>query len=63
MSQVVAFVGSVARTLRTIIGVPDYERYVEHCRVNHPGTMPMTRDAFAKERFETKYSTPGTRCC
>ncbi len=63
MSQIIAFVDSVARTLRAIIGVPDYDRYVEHSRVHHPDCLPMTRDEFAKERFETKYSKPGTRCC
>lgn len=63
MSQVIAFVDSVARTLRAIIGVPDYERYVEHCRAHHPDCAPMTQDQFAKASFENKYSKPGTRCC
>ena len=63
MSQVIAFVDSVARTLRAIIGVPDYERYVEHCRLKHPESRPMTHDQFAADLLERKYSRPGTRCC
>jgi len=52
-----------ARVLRAIIGVPDYERYVEHCRLHHADALPMTRDEFARDVLERKYSRPGTRCC
>lgn len=63
MNQLIALVAGAARTLRSILGVPDYDRYVEHCRAHHPETPPMTRDQFATEVFERKYSRPGTRCC
>jgi uncharacterized short protein YbdD (DUF466 family) len=53
----------IARTLRAVIGVPDYERYLEHCRARHPDLRPMTRDQFAADLLERKYSRPGTRCC
>ena len=52
-----------ARTLRTVMGAPDYERYVAHVRRRHPGREPMTRDAFVRERLEARYSKPGARCC
>jgi uncharacterized short protein YbdD (DUF466 family) len=51
------------RIVRTIIGAPDYDRYVNHVRECHPGHAPMTRDEFARERLEARYSRPGTRCC
>jgi uncharacterized short protein YbdD (DUF466 family) len=54
---------SFVRTLRTIIGVPDYERYVEHFRHCHPDRTPLTRDEFARDRMEARYSQPGNRCC
>jgi len=54
---------AIARTVRTIIGAPDYERYVEHVRLCHPDRAPLTRDEFARERMEDRYSRPGTRCC
>jgi uncharacterized short protein YbdD (DUF466 family) len=63
VSQVIGLVDSLARTLRAIIGIPDYDRYVEHCRLRHPGSVPMTRNQFVKDRFDTKYNTPGNRCC
>jgi uncharacterized short protein YbdD (DUF466 family) len=63
MSRVIVFAAGIARSVRAIIGVPDYERYVEHCRSAHPGVRPMTRDQFANDLLERKYSQPGTRCC
>jgi uncharacterized short protein YbdD (DUF466 family) len=53
----------VAKVVRTIIGAPDYERYVDHVRKCHPDRTPMTRDEFAKSRLEARYSQPGNRCC
>ncbi len=63
MSRLVSFVEGFARTLRAVLGVPDYERYVEHCRACHPDALPMSRDQFAIDLMERKYSRPGTRCC
>lgn len=53
----------VAKVLRTIIGAPDYERYVQHVRECHPDRTPMTRDEFAKSRMDARYNQPGNRCC
>lgn len=52
----------VADTLRRIIGVPDYDRYVAHVRERHAG-VPMTREEFETSRLEDKYNRPGQRCC
>ena len=54
---------SITRTIRTIIGVPDYERYLEHTQRCHPERTPLTRDEFARDRLEARYSQPGNRCC
>jgi uncharacterized short protein YbdD (DUF466 family) len=53
----------VAKVVRTIIGVPDYDRYVAHVKECHPDRAPMTRDEFAKSRMEARYNQPGNRCC
>jgi len=58
-----AIAGACARTLRAVIGAPDYERYLAHMRACHPGAEPLARDAFARERLEARYSRPGSRCC
>jgi uncharacterized short protein YbdD (DUF466 family) len=52
-----------AEVIRRIIGVPDYDRYVEHCAAHHPDEKPMTRDEFFRYRVTDKYSRPGGRCC
>jgi len=50
----------VARVLRRIIGAPDYEAYLEHCR--HAGHAPrLTEEQYLKEFFESKGK--GVRCC
>ena len=53
----------VANVVRTIIGAPDYDRYVAHVRECHPDRTPMTRDEFSKSRMEARYNQPGNRCC
>jgi uncharacterized short protein YbdD (DUF466 family) len=56
-------IARVARALRTMLGVPDYERYVAHCRLRHPGDPVMSHDAFVRERLAARYERPGSRCC
>jgi uncharacterized short protein YbdD (DUF466 family) len=51
------------RVLRTIIGAPDYERYVAHMGAHHPECGVVTRDEFMQQRLESRYSKPGSRCC
>ena len=51
------------RIVRTMIGEPDYDRYVAHMREHHPGCEMASRDEFMRQRMESRYSKPGTRCC
>ena len=51
------------KVVRTVIGAPDYERYVAHMQDHHPGCEVATRDQFMKQRLENRYSRPGSRCC
>jgi len=51
------------RVIRSIIGAPDYERYVAHMESHHPGCTVLSRDEFMRQRLESRYSTPGSRCC
>ena len=62
-SALTARVRRALRVLRTIIGEPDYERYVTHMRERHPGCEIASRDEFMRQRLESRYSRPGTRCC
>ena len=51
------------RVIRSIIGAPDYDRYVAHMESHHPGCIVMSRDEFMRQRLESRYSRPGSRCC
>jgi uncharacterized short protein YbdD (DUF466 family) len=67
----VAFAQSVQRLwrgarqmARLMIGVPDYDTYVAHCRLHHPERPPMTREAFFRNRLEARYGGNGRiGCC
>jgi uncharacterized short protein YbdD (DUF466 family) len=51
---------SLGRALRRIIGAPDYETYLEHCRrAGHP--PHMTEREFVARWFESRGK--GVRCC
>lgn len=56
-------VKKIANVVRTIIGVPDYDRYVEHAQTCHPDRPVMSREEFAKNRMDARYNQPGNRCC
>lgn len=54
------------RTARLMVGVPDYDTYVQHRQINHPGKPIMTYDEFFVERQEARYSVSKGRlrgCC
>jgi uncharacterized short protein YbdD (DUF466 family) len=56
----------IARALsivRTVIGAPDYARYLAHQRAKHPDATPLSREAFARERERARYEGTGSRCC
>jgi uncharacterized short protein YbdD (DUF466 family) len=52
----------IGAIVRRILGVPDYERYLAHVQVAHPGQAPMTEKEFFRERLEGR-AKPGSRCC
>ena len=49
--------------VRTIIGAPDYARYLAHQRAKHPDATPLSREEFARERERARYEGTGSRCC
>jgi len=57
---------AVAKSARLMVGVPDYETYVEHRRTVHPGLPTMSYEAFFRERQQARYSVGAGRfrgCC
>ena len=61
--QLASTLAGIARSLRLVLGAPDYERYVGHMMECHPDRAPMSRSAFEQERLASRYSRPGARCC
>ena len=53
------------RTARLMVGVPDYQTYLEHRRKTHPDQPVMTFEEFFVERQNARYSfSKGVcRCC
>ncbi|MBA2688504.1 MAG: YbdD/YjiX family protein [Gemmatimonadaceae bacterium] len=58
-----AFLLQVASIVRRVIGAPDYEAYVAHVSVHHPGCAPLSRSEFVRDRLAARYARPGSRCC
>lgn len=57
------YLGQAARML---IGIPDYDNYTEHMRVNHPDQPVMSYEEFFRERQQARYGGDGKggmRCC
>ena len=55
-----------ARAARLMVGVPDYEQYVEHRRSSHPGEPIMTYEQFYENRLQARCSIDKDRlrgCC
>lgn len=61
-----SFAKGCASTARLMVGVPDYERYVQHRQMMHPGEPVMSYEEFFKERQNSRYGVNGgkiSRCC
>ncbi len=44
------------QTARLMVGIPDYDTYVEHRRALHPTEPVMTYQEFFRERQEARYA-------
>lgn len=51
----------LGQAAKLMIGMPDYDNYVEHMRVNHPDQTPMTYEEFFRERQDARYGGKGAR--
>lgn len=55
----------LGQAARLMVGMPDYDTYVQHMRLTHPEQTPMTYEEFYKERVEARYGgkNGSSRCC
>jgi uncharacterized short protein YbdD (DUF466 family) len=54
---------TLARALRAVAGVPDYERYLAHMRRRHPDVAPLSPAELFAIRQRERFERPGGRCC
>ena len=63
LARVGKYLGQAARLM---VGMPDYDTYVQHMRLNPPDKPIMSYEEFFRERQEARYGgadgRPG-RCC
>ncbi|MBP8133042.1 MULTISPECIES: YbdD/YjiX family protein [Zoogloea] len=56
----------LGQAARLMVGMPDYDTYVQHMHLTHPDQPVMSYEAFFRERQEARYGgadgRPG-RCC
>ncbi|WP_334095413.1 KCU-star family selenoprotein [Helicobacter typhlonius] len=50
------------RFLHLLVGMPSYDKYVEHMRIHHPDEIPKTQKEFFAEALEAKYGAGSTKC-
>jgi uncharacterized short protein YbdD (DUF466 family) len=43
-------------TCLLMVGIPDYDRYVQHMRINHPERPAMTHEEFFWDRQKSRYT-------
>ncbi|MFV0480651.1 MAG: YbdD/YjiX family protein [Campylobacteraceae bacterium] len=54
----------LGQAARLMVGVPDYDTYVQHMKLTHPEQTPMTYEEFYENRVEARYGgKDGGRCC
>ncbi|RDU64831.1 KCU-star family selenoprotein [Helicobacter sp. MIT 14-3879] len=51
------------RFFHLLVGMPSYDKYVEHMKKNHPDKVPKSQRDFFKEALENKYGQGGSKCC
>ena len=66
MSRLRALYRRATQTALLMIGVPDYDTYVQHRKTFHPGEPIMTYEEFFFERQKARYTVSKDRlkgCC
>ena len=58
-----ALISRGATGLRTILGAPDYQRYLSHMKSAHPGDRVMSETEFNHTRLNDRYNRAGSKCC
>ena len=50
------------RFFHLLVGMPSYDKYLEHFNKHHPDKIPKTQKEFFKEAMEAKYDAGRNKC-
>lgn len=50
------------RFFHLLVGMPSYDKYLEHMRNNHPDKIPKTQREFFREAIDRKYGAGSSKC-
>ncbi|RAX55996.1 KCU-star family selenoprotein [Helicobacter sp. 10-6591] len=50
------------RVFHLLVGMPSYDKYLEHMRIYHPDKIPKTQKEFFTEAMNSKYGVGRTKC-
>ena len=53
----------ILRAVRRLVGMPDYQGYVEHVRACHPERAVPSEKEFYEAYLERRYGGGVSRCC
>jgi uncharacterized short protein YbdD (DUF466 family) len=53
----------LGQSLRLMVGLPDYDAYLSHMERTHPDQVPMSYEAFFRERQDARYGGRTGKCC
>ena len=64
-SELGKFGAYLGQTARLMVGLPDYDNYLNHMQVNHPDQPVISYEEFFRERQDARYGGKGkiARCC
>ena len=65
LKNVTRTMGQLSKSLRLMVGMPEYCTYVDHMKMAHPDQSIMSYEEFFRERQEARYGSKGrlNRCC
>lgn len=58
-SRIATLWQGLQQSFRLMVGVPDYENYVEHMKKHHPDLTPMDAKTFYRHCVDARYPTAG----
>ncbi len=50
------------RFFHLLVGMPSYDKYLEHMQIHHPDKIPKTQKEFFTQALEAKYGAGSIKC-